>query len=229
LNCQICGGSGWIFTEKDGKRFAKKCKCTFKRASQKFFEESKIPRRYRSCKFSNYQPQTAYQLRALKVCREFFYLFPFASKGVLLYGPTGTGKTHLSVATLRNVTLYKGLRGVFCDFRNLLVELKTCIDLKLPTAELLDSVRKAPFLVLDDVGAERNTEWARDILAEIINYRYTQNLPTFITTNLTLGDYSADSFAAKFDRRTESRLYDMCKIVQVDGDDRRKEQKESSF
>ncbi len=144
------------------------------------------------------------------------------SRGILLYGPPGTGKTHLAVATLKNVIEYKGLKGLFCDFRGLLIDLKSSYEGKSSTSEILDSVRKVHLLVLDDVGAERNTDWAKDILAEIINYRYTQSLPTIITTNLRFDDISGETFAEKFDERTESRIYDMCRIVRVEGHDRRK-------
>jgi len=163
------------------------------------------------------------QLRALKICREFFFLYPFVEKGILLYGPPGTGKTHLAAATLRNVIEYKGLRGVFCDFRSLLLELKHSFSSSESSREIPEPVRRAPLLVLDDVGAERNTEWAKDLLAEIINYRYTQSLPTIITTNLRFDTLDQESFVAKFDQRTESRIYDMCTIVKVEGHDRRKE------
>jgi len=222
LECQICGGSGWIIEEVNGRRFAKRCRCQFESFSRTYLSSSGIPARYKSCKFKNYSPQTPYQLRALKFCREFFFLYPFVERGILLYGPPGTGKTHLAAATLRNIIEYKGLKGTFCDFRNLLIELKNSFSSSESTGEILDSVRKAPLLVLDDVGAERNTEWAKEILGEIINYRYTQNLPTIITTNLRFDLYTDDSFSAKFDTRTESRLYDMCKILKVEGDDRRK-------
>jgi DNA replication protein DnaC len=222
LECQICKGTGWVIEEVSGKRFARRCRCQFKKFSKEFLASSGIPRRYRKCRFKNYQPQNQYQFRALKVSKEFFLQFPFVSKGILLYGPPGTGKTHLAVATLQNIIEFKGLRGVFCDFRGLLLDLKSSYESRTSSSEILDSVRKVPLLILDDVGAERNTDWAKDILSEIVNYRYTQSLPTVITTNLRFDTYSSDSFLAKFDERTESRLYDMCQIVKVEGDDRRK-------
>ena len=140
-----------------------------------------------------------------------------------MYGPPGTGKTHLAVATFRNIIAYKGKRGIFCDFRNFLIDIKSTFETNESSTEVLETVLKVPLLILDDVGAERNTEWAKDILSTIINYRYVNGLPTIITTNLRFDLSTDEGFAAKFDERTESRIYEMCKILKVDGYDRRKE------
>jgi len=222
LECQICRGTGWVIEERDGRRVAKRCRCQFERLSKIYLESSGIPARYKKCRFKNFNPETPYQLKALRVCVDFFSKFPFVNRGVLLYGPPGTGKTHLAVATLRNVIEHKGLKGLFCDFRGLLIDLKSSYENRTSSSEILDSVRKVPLLVLDDVGAERNTDWAKDILSEIINYRYTRSLPTIVTTNLRFDDLTGETFVEKFDQRTESRLYDMCQIVKVEGHDRRK-------
>ncbi len=211
-----------MFEEGEGGTKAVRCSCQFDRFSGVYLKAAKIPPRYRNCKFSNYIPETEYQIKALKECKEFFYLYPFVKRGLLLYGPPGTGKTHLAAALLKNVIKYKGMRGVFCDFRELLLTLKSTYDSRESEFEVLRNVIDAPLLVLDDVGAERGTEWAKEKLALIINYRYAKDLPTVITTNLSFDGGLEESFSSRFDDRTESRIYEMCKIVRVEGNDRRK-------
>jgi len=222
MNCKLCGGTGWVIKDINGKREALRCSCQFDVSKKSFLKLSGIPSRYKNCSFSNFKPESESQLLALKKCREFASLYPFVEKGLVLSGSPGIGKTHLAVSTLKSIIHDKGLKGIFVDFRNFLIDIKSTFETNESGSELLEKVVSSPLLILDDVGAERVTDWAKDMLSTIINYRYTNNLPTIITTNLSFNSSLYDSFSSKFDERTESRIFEMCDILEVNGNDRRK-------
>ena len=73
-------------------------------------------------------------------------------------------------------------------------------DSKVSYDELFESIRTAPLLILDDLGAHSSTPWAEEKLYQLVNYRYNHRLPTVITTNLTLDE---------LDERLASRLADL--------------------
>ncbi|HBT98290.1 MAG TPA: DNA replication protein DnaC, partial [Sulfurihydrogenibium sp.] len=94
------------------------------------------------------------------------------------------------------------------------------------TRYLLDSVIKAPILVLDDLASERLTDWAKDILHYIIISRYNDKLPVIITSNISLDEEDeieiVDSIESKFGKGIASRLNEICIPIKVEGEDQRK-------
>lgn len=80
----------------------------------------------------------------------------------------------------------------------------------------LESIAKVPYLVLDDLGAEKATEYVRQATYFIINHREMNLLPTFITTN-----FSMDHLDENIDPRISSRICGMCEIMRFEGKDRR--------
>jgi DNA replication protein DnaC len=82
--------------------------------------------------------------------------------------------------------------------------------------EWMDAVQNADFLVLDDLGSERVTEWVRERIFVIVNHRYREALPTVFTSNIGLKD-----LAAQLGERTASRVIAMCEGIQIEGDDYR--------
>jgi DNA replication protein DnaC len=91
-----------------------------------------------------------------------------------------------------------------------------------------DYDRESPFelakqstvLILDDLGTEKITEWAREKLLQLINYRMNNQLATIITTNLSLNDISE-----RLGQRVHSRLKAMCEEIKIIGKDRRVEER----
>lgn len=129
---------------------------------------------------------------------------------LLLDGKVGVGKTHLAVAAAAERER-RGDRVFFATVTDLLDQLRATFapDNPMMHDDMLDRIKMADLLVLDDFGAERSTPFAEDKLFQIINYRYEDRLPTIITTSLDFGAI-ADSrprIASRLaDRRVVMRL-----------------------
>lgn len=105
-------------------------------------------------------------------------------KGIYLHGSYGTGKTYL-IAALFNELAKKDIRSSIVYVPEFLRILKSSFGEDFE--EMYDTIKKAPLLLLDDIGAEYLTPWARDeILGTILQYRMDEELPTFFTSNLNL-------------------------------------------
>ena len=140
------------------------------------------------------------------------------TKGLLLSGTVGVGKTYLSLAIGR----YLASKG-WWPYRKSFVDI--CMSIKRSwRQEVSEEYRiKEPLLmhspiILDDLGAEMKERseqgWISELLFEIVQTRYERELPTIITTNLTLGELSQ-----RYGERTASRLYEMCVVTWAEGFD----------
>lgn len=105
-------------------------------------------------------------------------------KGVYLHGSYGTGKTYL-IAALFNELAKKNIKSAIIYVPEFLRVLKSSFGADFE--EKYDYIKRVPLLLLDDIGAEYLTPWARDeILGTILQYRMDEDLPTFFTSNLNL-------------------------------------------
>jgi DNA replication protein DnaC len=109
-------------------------------------------------------------------------------KGWLTFSGTyGCGKTHLAAA-IAHRRVAKGEKVLFVVVADLLDHLRAAFNPHSPVAydRRFEQIRRVDFLVLDDLGTENATPWAREKLFQILNYRYNAALPTVITTAHTL-------------------------------------------
>ena len=160
-------------------------------------------------------------------------------QGLLLMGPCGVGKTHLAVAALKQI-VSRGHSGVFYDYRELLKEIQDSYNAESQSTEMgvLEPVLKAQVLVLDDVGSSKPSAWALETVGHILNTRYNERRVTLLTTNFLDADASAnpqaqqsgvrrpaieDTLSERVGTRIRSRLYEMCRTVEIYAPDYRKE------
>lgn len=223
--CALCGGSGWERIE--GSSSVRRCQCRLQARSARLAAQAEIPARYEDCTLENFEPRNDSQNIARLVARSFVKDYPHFESGpgagLLIMGNCGVGKTHLAVAILRGLIEAKGALCVFSDFRELLREIQNSYNPVSGTSELriLEPVLNAEVLALDDLGASKTTEWVRDTVAYIINARYNEKRTTLFTTNY-LDNPSAKAQETLTDRigvRMRSRLYEMCRLVQIMGDE----------
>jgi DNA replication protein DnaC len=138
-------------------------------------------------------------------------------------GPPGIGKTHLAVAVLRQVVQTSGARGIFYDTRELLRVIRSTYDpvVRATEVQVLQPVIAADLLVLDDLGAEKTSEWVEETLNFIVNERYSQRRATIFTTNYEEKEDRDDpnSLLGRVGFRMHSRLYEMCEFLEFEGAD----------
>lgn len=225
LTCSFCFGSGMEVVLGKG---ARRCRCRTQIAPAKLLEAARIPRRYSECSLSNYQPATnnGFQLRAFNYAYRLVCEYPAVDRGLLFTGTCGVGKTHLSVAILRGL-IEKGIPCLFYEFGSLLKEIQNSYNPLSQTSELkvLASVIDAEVLVLDELGASKPTDWVRDTMMQIINARYNNRKLTIFTTNYLDGRRTEhdETLEDRIGVRLRSRLYEMCKTVQIEGEDYRRQ------
>ena len=163
-------------------------------------ELSKIPRLFLKKTFDNYDDSDNPEaLDAVKA---------WAAKPVgfvYLCGPVGIGKTHLSCAALQKI-IEGGSRAHYRTQPDIVASV---MPSAMPSRDIVDDTINFARLVIDDLGAARNTEFALETTYRIINGRYGDMRPTIIASNLTLKEMAGLSLDMK---RVSERIGEMCKL-----------------
>jgi DNA replication protein DnaC len=208
---------------------ARRCICRLEQQQSRLLEQSRIPRRYENCTLANYHPSpnNGTQLQAFNFAFKLVSEFPAVNRGLLFMGLVGVGKTHLSVAILREFIEKTGVSCLFYEFGSLLKEIQNSYNPISQTSELrvLTPVIEAEVLVLDELGASKPTDWVRDTMMQVINTRYNDRRLTIFTTNYLDGRRTErdEILEDRIDVRLRSRLFEMCKTVQIEGEDYRRQ------
>jgi DNA replication protein DnaC len=221
VKCAICSDAGFLRMEVPvghpnfGRIFP--CQCTVERREEHLSEDLRRLSNldaFADRTFESFDPDVdgvreAYEVAVRYSRNPYGWLF--------FHGKCGGGKTHLAVSIALHAMERQKLRVLFAVVPDLLDHLRATFDPGNGVAydDRFNAIRNAQLLVLDDLGTENTTPWAREKLYQIFNHRYNEQLPTVITSNQ---DFK------RIEERVLSRILDtrLTTYVHVDAEDFRR-------
>lgn len=183
-------------------------------------EYAEIPKRYKDFIFHGYSTKRPWRVAALAACEEWVasIISKRHTQSLLLWGGTGTGKTRLAVAALKEIiTLHT--QGYFFGVPRYLSRIQAAYDKRSPESadDILADGQEAAYVLLDDMGAEKMSDDAQDKLHLLLDERYKECRPSIITTNFGYPGDAEKGLQSRVGPRLISRLAEMCVVVKVDG------------
>ena len=164
---------------------------------------------------------------AFEELANFVAKYPDYQKGIYLYGDFGVGKSYMMAALAHDLSEKRQASTTLLHFPSFVIDVKNAISSGL-VKEMVDQVKKAEILILDDIGAEQMSAWVRDeVLQVILQHRMQENLPTFFTSNFNLKELEAHFSASRNGdetwqaKRLMERVKFLAKEIHLEGVNRR--------
>lgn len=246
--CPVCEGiGGFEVMLESGNRAWKSCQCLTLERRMELYRRAGIPARFAPKTLDAFAPNDKSQMVVRTHLYKMFQAdesgrpkFRSGQRGLLLMGAPGTGKTHLMVGLIRNLTLELGIPCRFQDFGLLLSRLRSNYSSEGSEMGILQPLIDVEVLLIDDLGKGRNSKWELGIIDVLVSSRYNADRTTLITTNYTEQPETTlrerfrgrgstegeevmqrDTLRERVGDRIYSRLQEMCRFFQVRGIDYR--------
>lgn len=209
FECEECKDSGEVLVMIDGHDVSKRCKCYKIRQARRLMERSGISQEFQKKRFDNFDTKNISQLemakrKAIQYVSAFEQCEHDRKNSIMFSGQVGSGKTHLGTA-ISSSLMNKGIAVVYMAYRDAVTKIKQHVTNEEQYSREINMYSKARVLYIDDLLKGRLTETDVNIMYEIINYRYMNNLPVIISTEKFIEEL------LEFDEAVGSRMIEMCR------------------
>lgn len=204
--CDKCRDTGFVLTEEN--RYAR-CECYKLARIKEMWERSGISLGDMTKGFKDFIPwnNSVAEMKeiSMQYYKEFEEIRYKRKNSLLLCGNPGCGKTHLELALANNFVKNKGIKVIYMPYRDVITSIKQNMLDENNYLKKIAKYKVCDLLLIDDLFKGKVTESDINIMFEIINYRYLNNLPMMIST-----EFNSDKLL-NFDEALGSRIIEMCK------------------
>ena len=187
-----------------------------------------LPSSLKNVSFLDVYRDDVARLAVLNRMIKFVNDYPENRKGLYLYGDFGVGKSFMVAALAHDLSEKRGVSSTLLHYPSFVIDVKNAIG-DGNVKNLVDEIKQAEVLILDDIGAEQSTPWVRDeILQVILQYRMQEDLPTFFTSNFNFEDLEKHFAKGKNGndetweaRRVMERIRYLAEETRLEGENRR--------
>ena len=187
-----------------------------------------LPSSLKNVSFLDVYRDDVARLTVLNRMIKFVNDYPDNRKGLYLYGDFGVGKSFMVAALAHDLSEKRGVSSTLLHYPSFVIDVKNAIG-DGNVKNLVDEIKQAEVLILDDIGAEQSTPWVRDeVLQVILQYRMQEDLPTFFTSNFSYEDLEKHFAKGKNGndetweaRRVMERIRYLAEETRLEGENRR--------